>query len=243
MLRHLAAGGEAQDFPGTKFENLAIARTIERRGLIAWDGEGHRYVLTPAGWGELTPRRFGLPSLLVSTATGAAIGAAALAFLWLPDARWQDSAHGHATTALAVQSLAPARAPAPALSDIGGRSIAPMSPAAPKPAPAARVPATEPSTAGSTPAAPQPTPAAYVPPTEPTTAAAAPSEPAEIAAQPAAEQPNTEPAPASPKHVAAKKHHRRSVRRTDPYNPFANSWRGQQYQQTRYGQGSWYAYR
>jgi outer membrane biosynthesis protein TonB len=244
MLRHLAAGGEAQDFPGTKYENLAVARTIVRRGLITWDGEGNRYVLTPAGWNELTPRRFGLSSLVVSTAVGAAIGAAALAFLWLPGARWQDSAHGQPATTLAMQSgsaTTPAMqtrvaAPVSAPADFGGRSVAPMSATAPKPAPAARVPATEPSTAAATPAAP-------VPAAEPTTAAAAPSEPAEIAAQPAAEQPNAEATPASPKQAAVKKHHRRTVRQREQYNPFANQWRGQQYQQTRYGQGSWFAYR
>src|SRR5262249_47779650 len=162
MLRHLAAGGEAQDFPGTKYENLAVARTIVRRGLITWDGEGNRYILTPAGWNELTPRRFGLPSLVVSTATGAAIGAAVLAFLWLRGARWKDSAHGRTATTLATQS--PAVAPSSAPADIGGRSVAPMSPTAPKPALAARVPATEPSTAAATPAAPPPTTAAAPPP-------------------------------------------------------------------------------
>ncbi|HXW26897.1 MAG TPA: hypothetical protein VEK73_19300, partial [Xanthobacteraceae bacterium] len=72
-------------FPGTKFEKLALVRTAGRRGLLAWDKVRNRYELTPAGWSELSPkRRFGLASLMVSTAVGAAIGAAALAFLWLP---------------------------------------------------------------------------------------------------------------------------------------------------------------
>jgi hypothetical protein len=228
MLRHLAAGGEAQDFPGTKYENLAVARTIVRRGLITWDGEGNRYVLTPAGWNELTPRRFGLPSLVVSTATGAAIGAAVLAFLWLPGVRWQDSAHGQAATTLAMQSpsaTTPAMqtravAPAPVPADFGGRSIAPMSATAPQPAPAARVPAPEPS------AAP-----------------AAPSEPAQVASEPAAEQPNGEATPPSPKQAVVKKHHRRVARPREQYNPFAYQWRAREASQTRYGQGSWYAYR
>lgn len=215
MLRHLAAGGEAQDFPGTKYENLALARTVERRGLIAWDGEGNRYVLTPAGWSELTPRRFGLPALLVSTATGAAIGAAALAFMWLPGAQWQAPARGHAAV-LAAQS--PAAMPASGPAAVGGRSVAPMSASAAPGVPAARSTGAEPS------AAP-----------------ANPSEPAEIAGQPAAEQPIA-PAPTIAKRVVVKKPHRR-VARPEPYNPFAGQWRGRESAQARYGQGSWYSYR
>src|SRR5262249_13988121 len=165
---------------------------------------------TPAGWNELTPRRFGLPSLVVSTATGAAIGAAVLAFLWLPGVRSQDSAHGQAATTLAMQSPAATKppmetravAPASAPAASGGRSIAHMPPATPPTPPAARVPATEPN------AAP-----------------AAPSEPAQVAGDPAAEQPTAEAAPASPKQAAVKKHHRRVARSREQYNPYANAWR------------------
>jgi len=220
MLRHLASGGEAQDFPGTKYENLALARTVERRGLIAWDGEGNRFVMTPAGWSELTPRRFGLPSLVVSTAMGAAIGAAALAFLWLPGARWQDFAHGYAATALTVQSPAAVAAPARAPADVGGRSIAPMSASAPQSAPV------------------QATPVAAT-----STVAATPIEPVLVASQPAAEQPNSEAVTPSAKQATVKKHHRRTVRQADPYNPYGNSWRAREYSQSRYGQGSWFNYR
>lgn len=215
MLRHLAGGEDLQDFPGTKYENTALARAAERRGLIIWDQEGNRYALTPAGWSELTPRRFGLPALIVSTATGAAIGAAALAFLWLPGTKWPAPALGH-TAALAAQGPAVASASGPA--DAGGRSIAPMS-AASQGAPAPRATAAEPSTAP-----------------------ANPSEPAQIAAQPAAEQPSAEAAPPPAKQAAVKKPHRRTVR-PEPYNPFANPWRGREPAHTRYGQGSWYTYR
>ena len=121
VLRHLAAGADIGDFAGTKYENLAVVRTAVRRGLISWDAEGNRYTLTPAGWSELTPRRFGIRSLVASTAIGAAIGAAALAFLWLPGLKWQGSAQATAPPAVG-KPVATAAAPA----DIGGRSIAPM---------------------------------------------------------------------------------------------------------------------
>jgi hypothetical protein len=216
MLRHLAAGGEAQDFPGTKYENMALARTIERRGLIAWDGEGNRHILTPAGWSELTPRRFGLPSLAVSTATGVVIGAAALAFLWLPDARWPVSAHGQPAT-VAVQSPVAVSVPIPA--DIGGRSVAPMSVSAPRASAAASTP-----------------------PSGTSPVSADPVEPAQVATQPVSDQPSSEAAP-TPAKQATRKHHRRTARPREQYNPFGNPWRGREYSPTRYGQGSWYAYR
>ena len=190
VLRHLAAGGDISDFPGTKFENLALARSIERRGLVLWDKEGHRYTLTPAGWGALTPRRFGLPSVMVSTALGAAIGAAALAFLWLPGLEGRDSAYGHATALLAAEKPVVAAA-APAV-DASGRSIArvPVSTTAPAPAPASTM-------------APVVTPAVAI-------------EPAQPAAEPIAEQPAAEPAPTAVK--PAKKSHHRTVRHNDHYN-------------------------
>jgi hypothetical protein len=188
VLRHLAAGGEIQDFPGTKYENVALARSIERRGLVLWDKEGHRYTLTPAGWGALTPRRFGLPSVMVSSAVGAAIGAAAIAFLWLPGLEGRDSAYGHATALLAAEK--PVVAPAAPAVDASGRSIArvPASTTAPAPAPAATT-------------APVVTPAVAI-------------EPAQAAADPIAEQPVAEPAPVAKQ---AKKSHRRSARHSDHY--------------------------
>jgi hypothetical protein len=188
VLRHLAAGGEIQDFPGTKFENLALARSVERRGLVLWDKEGHRFVLTPAGWAQLTPRRFGLPTMAVSTAVGAAIGAAALAFLWLPGLEGRDSAYGHATASLAVEK--PVATPAAPLVDANGRSLA-------------RVPVSAPSIA--------PAPA---PVTAPAAAPAVP-ETAQAAVDPIADQPAAEPAPGALKQ--AQRSHHRSARHSDRY--------------------------
>ena len=188
VLRHLAAGGEIQDFPGTKFENLALARSVERRGLVVWDKEGNRYVLTPAGWSQLTPRRFGLPSMVVSTAVGAAIGAAALAFLWLPGFEGRDSAYGHVTASLALEK--PVTPPAAPAVDGSGRSIA-------------RVPASAPST---------PAPAAT---TAPAATPAVPVEPAQAAADPIPEQPVAEAAPATVKPAAKSQH--RTARHNDHY--------------------------
>jgi len=179
VLRHLAAGGEIQDFPGTKYENMALARTVERRGLVLWDKEGHRFTLTPAGWSQLTPRRFGLPSMVVSTGVGAAIGAAALAFLWLPGFEGRDAAYGHVTASLALEK--PVTPPAAPAVDASGRSVA-------------RVPASTAPTPAAASTAPALTPAVSV-------------EPAQAAADPVPEQPVAEAAPANVK-PAAKSHHR-----------------------------------
>jgi hypothetical protein len=44
-----------------------------------------RYELTHFGWNELLPkRRFGVPSLIISAATGGIAAGIAVAFLWLP---------------------------------------------------------------------------------------------------------------------------------------------------------------
>jgi hypothetical protein len=221
MLRHLAAGEDVDAFPGTKFENLALVRAATRRGLIAWDEEQNRYGLTPAGWSELTPRRFGLPSLMVSTAVGAAVGAAALAMLWVPGLRWPTPAQGHATPLAAVVEK-PVAAPASVPAERGGRSVAPMQASTAQPAPAARA-----ADSGSS-AAPAPA-----------------LEPAQVVEQPAAEQPSAEPAPAPVKH-ATKKSPRKTVRRNDPANggwPFSGGWRTRQSADSRFGQGSFFNYR
>ena len=165
VLRHLAAGEDISDFPGTKYENLAVVRTAVRRGLIMWDAEGNRYILTPAGWGELAPRRFGVRSLVASTAIGAAIGAAALAFLWLPSLKWQGSAQATASPAVEKPVVTAASPPA----DIGGRSLAPMT---------AATPAAKPASA-----------------TLPAATLADPAEPAALAAAPAPESPAAETPP------------------------------------------------
>jgi hypothetical protein len=188
VLRHLAAGGEIQDFPGTKYENLALARSVERRALVLWDKEGDRFVLTPAGWAQLTPRRFGFSSMVVSTAVGAAIGAAVLAFLWLPGFQGRDSAYGHATASLATEK--PVTPPAAPAVDASGRSVArvPVSATSVPPVPAAAT-------------APTATPAVL--------------EPAQAAADPIADQPAAEPAPSTVKQ--AQKSHHRSARHSDHY--------------------------
>ena len=206
VLRHLAAGEDISDFPGTKYENLAVVRTAVRRGLIAWDAEGNRYILTPAGWGELAPRRFGVRSLVASTAIGAAIGAAALAFLWLPSLKWQGSAQATASPAVEKPVVTAASPPA----DIGGRSLAPMT---------AATPAAKPASA---------------------TVPAAPAEPTAVAEAPAPEPPAAETPPVK---QAVKKPHRRTVRRPEQTNPFANPGYGRETSYSRYGQGSWYSYR
>ena len=156
VLRHLAAGEDISEFPGTKYENLAVVRTAVRRGLIGWDAEGKRYILTPAGWGELAPRRFGVRSLVASTAIGAAIGAAALAFLWLPSLKWQGSAQATASPAVEKPVVTAASPPA----DIGGRSLAPMTAATPAAKPAS---ATLPAATPTDPAEPAPLAAAPAP--------------------------------------------------------------------------------
>jgi hypothetical protein len=163
VLRHLAAGGDVGDFPGTKYENLAVVRTAVRRGLIAWDSEGNRYILTPTGWSELAPGRFGVRSLVASTAIGAATGAALLAFFWLPGLKLQSSAQATASPVVEKPIVAAAAPPA----DIGGRSLAPMTATtvAAKPARAPAVtpaPSAEPAPAAAEPA-PEP-PAVETPP-------------------------------------------------------------------------------
>jgi hypothetical protein len=85
MLRHLGWGQDLRDFPGTASERVALMRTARRRGLIAWRKARGRYELTSVGWSELMPRRrFSLASLILSTVTGAVVGAAALASIWAP---------------------------------------------------------------------------------------------------------------------------------------------------------------
>jgi hypothetical protein len=197
MLAHLATGGDALDFAGTKYENLALARTLHDRGLIAWDGERNRFGLTPAGWSALTPRRFGLPSLAASAAMGA-IAVAALAFLLLPGARSQNSAHSTVAATVAVQSPAAAPAPVPTPAAIAGRSVAPMPASAPQPAPAARASAAE----------------STLPPVTPLDLT-------EVA-QPAPEQTSAEAVPTNAKPAAVKKQPRRTARPAEQPNAFAN---------------------
>jgi hypothetical protein len=234
VLRHLAAGEDIASFPGTKYENLAVVRTAVHRGLISWDAEGNRYTLTSAGWSGITPRRFGVRSLVASTAVGAAIGAAALAFVWLPGIKWQLPAQATASAAVdkpVVATVAPA-------ADLGGRSIAPMTATT---TPAAKpISATVPVTTAPAPAAGAPPPAAAAP--APAATVPAPVEPPSLAADPSSPGP---PAVETPpvKQAAVKKPRRKMVRRHEQSNPFASPWQTRQSSYPRYGQGSWYAYR
>jgi hypothetical protein len=85
MLRHLGCGHDLENFPGTRYEQLALVQAASSRGLVEWQEEVGRYELTPVGWRQLTPRRgLSLASLMVGTAIGATFGAAALAVIWLP---------------------------------------------------------------------------------------------------------------------------------------------------------------
>jgi hypothetical protein len=234
VLRHLAAGEDIASFPGTKYENLAVVRTAVHRGLISWDAEGNRYTLTPSGWSDLTPWRFGVRSLVASTAVGAAIGAAALAFLWLPGIKWQLPAQATASPAVEKPVVAAISPPA----DLGGRSLAPMTSTAP---PAAKpISATVPAAPAPAPAAPAPAAAAPAP----APVAAAPVEPPSLASDPShPEQPAVETPPV--KQATVKKPRRKTVRHHEQSNPFASPWQTRTSSYPRYGQGqgSWYAYR
>jgi hypothetical protein len=213
MLRHLTAGEDVDAFPGTKFENLALVRTATRRGLIFWDEEQNRYGLTPAGWNGLTPRRFGLPSLMMSTAVGAAVGAAVLAMLWLPSLPWPTPAQGHAAPVAAIAEK-PAAATASLPAERGGRSVAHLQAGAAQPAP---TPALGESSPG------EPAQVAGQPASEPPIA-----EPAPPAVKPAAKKPQR-------KTV-------RHNNPTNSGWGFANPWRTRQSADSR-GLGSFFNYR
>jgi hypothetical protein len=115
VLRHLGCGQDFRDFPGTASEKLALIRTAASRGLIAWQRGRGRYELTSVGWSELTPRRrFTLASMMVSTAVGAAVGAATLAFLWLPaDASHRSGRQASAPVSRPADANGDVRTPAP----------------------------------------------------------------------------------------------------------------------------------
>jgi hypothetical protein len=127
MLRHLGGGLDLREFPGTTSEKLALTRTADKRGLIAWRKGAGRYELTPIGWSKLTPRRyFGLASLVVSAAIGAMI-AVALAVLWLPADASQHSVRTQPAASVSLQtSIA---APTSHSVDVGARRPAPPQPA------------------------------------------------------------------------------------------------------------------
>src|SRR5262245_45120578 len=85
MLRHLASHHDPEDFHGTAYERQELIEAAGKRRLIEWQKERRRYELTAIGLRRL--RRgggLGLPALAISAGIGAAIGAVALAMLWLP---------------------------------------------------------------------------------------------------------------------------------------------------------------
>jgi hypothetical protein len=154
ILRHLGCGGALRDFPGTESEKLALIRIASNRGLVAWHKGRGRYEVSPIGWSELTPRRrFGLGSLMVSTAVGATVGAALLGFFWVSaDASRLVGPSPVARAERAEKAIAAPVAAAPA------PQTASVSPAVP------REPATEPAKVAEHPVPPEP--AAEAAPTE-----------------------------------------------------------------------------
>jgi hypothetical protein len=135
ILRHLGCGGALRDFPGTESEKLALIRIASNRGLVAWHKGRGRYEVSPIGWSELTPRRrFGLGSLMASTAVGATVGAAVLGFFWVS----ADASRlvGPSPVARAEKAIAAPVAPvpvaaAPAPQTAGASPAAPPLPQAP----------------------------------------------------------------------------------------------------------------
>lgn len=126
LLRHLGCGQDLHEFPGTKFETLALTEAAGRRGLIAWRETSGRYELTPIGLSKLAPRRFGLASLMVSTAIGATIGAVALAVLWLPAGASNGSVRAQSAALFSRSQDAP-----PAIARDPGPGAAPAHPIEP----------------------------------------------------------------------------------------------------------------
>ena len=139
VLRHLGSGAGLRDFPASASEKVALVKTANQRGLIAWHKGRGRYELTPAGWCELAPtRRFGVGSMVLGTTVGATLGAAALAVFWFT----AGAAHGPAAprSVVAAAPVQVAKAPAPvvsaSVSSAAATASTPSSAAAPTPAPA-----------------------------------------------------------------------------------------------------------
>jgi hypothetical protein len=108
MLRHLGCGGDLRDFPATANERVALVRIADARGLIAWRKGRARYELTHFGWNELLPkRRFGVPSLIISAATGGMAAVIAVAVFWLP----ADGSHPRVHSSASLSRLEKPRVP------------------------------------------------------------------------------------------------------------------------------------
>jgi hypothetical protein len=134
VLRHLGSGAPLRDFPGSASEKVALVKTANQRGLIAWHKARGRYELTPAGWCELAPsRRFGVGSMMLGTTLGATLGAAALAVFWFTAGAAHGPAAPRSVVAGAPAQVATPSAPAPA----PAAPPPPVSAAAAAPAPAA----------------------------------------------------------------------------------------------------------
>ena len=141
VLRHLGSGAELRDFPASPSEKVALVKTANQRGLIAWHKGRGRYELTPAGWCELAPsRRFGVGSMMLGTMVGATLGAAALAVFWFTAGAAYGPAAPRSVVAAAPVQVAKPSAPAVSAPVSSAAPAAPIStPAAPPPAAAAPV--------------------------------------------------------------------------------------------------------
>jgi hypothetical protein len=130
MLRHLGSGADLRDFPASASEKVALVKTANQRGLIAWHKSRGRYELTAAGWCELAPsRRFGVGSIMVGTTLGATLGAVALAVFWLTAGAAHVSAPGPRSAMAPVQAqLAKRSAPAVNGGVSGPALVAPPAP-------------------------------------------------------------------------------------------------------------------
>jgi hypothetical protein len=246
LLRHLGSGADLRDFAASPSEKVALVKTANQRGLIAWHKPRDRYELTPGGWCELAPsRRFGVGSMMLGTTAGATLGAAALAVFWFT----AGAAH-RPVAPRAVVAAAPAQvAKVPAPTVTGAVSTT---------APAASIPTTAtisaPAPTAPPPAAPAAAPARAVP-------AAAPvePEPTKVANEPTPEQ-LAEAAAKAKQAAAAKKEkaRQRAAAARRKREEAARAWAAGETSRTRqaeysgfggyggYGSGgrdSWFAYR
>jgi len=216
MLRHLGCGRDVRDFPASANEKVALIRTADARGLIAWRKSRTRYELTSIGWNELMPRRrFGVPSLIMSAATGGVASVIAVTVFWPPAdasrARGNPSApisrleRPHVLqAALPAQICVPRYAPLYATSAVQDAvALAPESEANEPPR-------------------------------------------ADLTDSPAPEPPKAEPSPSGAKEAGTKKyrktahHRRRDQRRSWAYG---DPWRGRSIRYAGYGgQRNWYGY-
>jgi len=239
MLRHLGSGADLRDLPVSASERVALVKTANQRGLIAWHKSRGRYELTAAGWCELAPnRRFGVGSIMVGTSLGATLGAAALAVFWFTAGAAHVSAPGP-RSAIAPAQLAKVSAPAVDGAASGPAVVAPM------PTPVEETTAS---------VAPPASPPASVPAREVAPAAApAQADPSKVAEEPAPEQPAES---AKSKRLAAAKKARQRAAARRRREEEARAWASGESSRTREaeyssrgayggygGQNSWFAYR